>query len=257
MLFEDVDNMACGVERNSKFLVGHTDTVLTVAMKGNIVVTGSYDCTAKAWDASRGVLLKTILNDCSVTAVGVEHSTIIIGGVNGVASLGKLTGEQAVLDFSTASSTDCVHLLGHGSRISSVLIHGSVAVTGSYDRTCRIWHATGGVKRVLSHPRAVTALSMHRNLQLLVTGSSDSTRLWNAESGELLHLLRLPPREGHCWPMADQVISVAVSGEHVALASSSGIVQAPGVLEREDGPLGSHVGLAMRENLLVAGFKAP
>lgn len=34
------------------------------------VVTGSYDCTARAWDASRGVLLKTILNDCSVTAVG-------------------------------------------------------------------------------------------------------------------------------------------------------------------------------------------
>eukprot|EP00434_Breviolum_minutum_P018584 symbB.v1.2.016393.t1/scaffold1247.1/size129121/1 len=139
--------------RTSKFLVGHTDTVLTVAMKGNIVVTGSYDCTAKAWDASRGVLLKTILNDCSVTAVGVEHSTIIIGGVNGVAALGKLTGDQAVLDFSTTSnSPDCVHLLGHSNGISTVLLHGSVAVTGSRDRSCRIWHSTGGVKRVLSHP---------------------------------------------------------------------------------------------------------
>ena len=48
--------------------------------------------------SSPGVLLKTILNDCSVTAVGVEHSTVIIGGVNGVAALGKLTGvlEQMV-----------------------------------------------------------------------------------------------------------------------------------------------------------------
>lgn len=252
-------------EMNSKILAGHSDTVLTVAMKGNIVVTGSYDCTARAWDASRGVLLKTILNDCSVTAVGVEHSTVIIGGVNGVAALGKLTGDQPVLDFSTTSySSDCVHLLGHTSGISCVLIHGAVAVTGSRDRSCRIWHTTGGVKRVLLHPRRVTALSMHRNLQILVTGSADSmTRLWNAESGELMHVLHLP-REGDCWPLADQVVSVAVCGEHVAYSSSSGIVQVWNrrthrsctLTKGEYGPLGSHLSLAMRENLLVAGFKA-
>eukprot|EP00913_Durusdinium_trenchii_P034487 g32263.t1 len=84
---------------SSRLLVGHSDTVLTVAMKGNIVVTGSYDCKAMAWDASRGLLLKTILNDCSVTAVGVEHSTIIIGGSNGVASVGKLTGALGETNF--------------------------------------------------------------------------------------------------------------------------------------------------------------
>ncbi|CAE7201642.1 Btrc [Symbiodinium necroappetens] len=100
----------------TRFLTGHTDTVLTVAMKGNIVLTGSYDCTARAWDASRGVLLKTILFDCSVTAVGIEQSTIILGGSNGMAVLGKITGDRdwvygrycTAVEFCMAQLRDCV-----------------------------------------------------------------------------------------------------------------------------------------------------
>ncbi|CAK9092610.1 unnamed protein product [Durusdinium trenchii] len=258
---------------SSRLLVGHSDTVLTVAMKGNIVVTGSYDCKAMAWDASRGLLLKTILNDCSVTAVGVEHSTIIIGGSNGVASVGKLTGDQPVLDFrpeTDSPSSDAVRLLGHQATISAVLLHGSVAVTGSRDATCRIWHtsgpSSGRPKRVLTgHRRRLTSLSMHRNLQLLVTGSADGTaRLWNAESGDLLHVLTIAePSSGQCWPWSDQVVSLAMAGDYVALGSFAGVVQVWNrrtaktlvLSSGEYGPLGSHLGVAMREGLVVACFK--
>ncbi|CAJ1429541.1 unnamed protein product [Effrenium voratum] len=257
-------------QHKSRLLAGHTDTVLTVAMKGNIVVTGSYDCTAKAWDASRGVLLKTIINDCSVTAVGVEHSTIIIGGSNGRAAVGKLTGDHPVLDFRQGSEggrADCVCLAGHSGGISAVLVHGNVAVTGAGDSTARIWHGSGQVKRVLcGHRRRINALSMHRNLQLLVTGSTDATaRLWNAESGELLHILTVCPAEGACWPSKDPVVSVAMAGEFVAVGSRRGSVQVwnrkSGVLHSlargEYGPLGSQFGLGMRDDgLLVACFKA-
>ncbi|CAE7018380.1 Btrc [Symbiodinium microadriaticum] len=258
----------------TRFLTGHTDTVLTVAMKGNIVLTGSYDCTARAWDASRGVLLKTILFDCSVTAVGIEQSTIILGGSNGMAVLGKITGEQPVLPYGlqAVEKADCVRLVGHCKGISSVLLHGCMAVTGSSDCTARIWNtATGRVKHVLSgHKRRVASVSMHRNLQLLATGSMDGTaRLWNSESGMLLDIISFAtlPASGlfSCFLTSDPVVSLAIAGDFVAMGSGRGAVQVWNrrtkelqvLAKGEYGLLGSSAAVAVQSHgLVVAGFKA-
>jgi len=63
-----------------KQLLGHTDFISCVATNGdNITVTGSYDKTAKVWDAD-GKLLKTLNVDGKVTALAISDDGVIICG---------------------------------------------------------------------------------------------------------------------------------------------------------------------------------
>ncbi|KAG8957437.1 hypothetical protein FRC03_010141 [Tulasnella sp. 419] len=68
-----------------------------------------------------------------------------------------------------------------------------VLITGSYDRTVRVWNMETGqeMRRLLGHTRAVRALQFDECK--LVTGSMDRTlRLWNWRTGECIRTL-----EGH------------------------------------------------------------
>ncbi len=68
-----------------------------------------------------------------------------------------------------------------------------VLISGSYDRTVRVWNAETGqeVLRLLGHTRAVRALQFDECK--LVTGSMDHTlRLWNWRTGQCIRTL-----EGH------------------------------------------------------------
>eukprot|EP00931_Biecheleriopsis_adriatica_P087615 TRINITY_DN62052_c0_g1_i1.p1 TRINITY_DN62052_c0_g1~~TRINITY_DN62052_c0_g1_i1.p1 ORF type:complete len:411 (-),score=69.33 TRINITY_DN62052_c0_g1_i1:70-1302(-) len=245
-----------GAEGRACLLIGHTDTVLAVAMKGNLIVTGSYDNTARIWDATRAVCLKTILHDCPVTAVGVERSTVIIGGGNGATVVGSIMGEGTVVSFvsdvkneavqlfkdlvglpSRCSCKDCIHFAGHAAAVLAVLLQGDIVATASADCTARIWEAsTGKLRHILQgHQRRVNSVALHNNLQLLVTGSADATaRLWNAASGELLQVLPATDAQVEGTSLswlraslcrADPVVAVAIAGDFVATGFAGGRVQ--------------------------------
>jgi F-box/WD-40 domain protein MET30 len=91
-----------------------------------------------------------------------------------------------------------------------------VLITGSYDRTVRIWNLdTGEQVRVLTgHTRAVRALQF--NQMLLFTGSLDGTvRMWNWRKGEVMRVF-----EDHI----DGVTSVNYNGYLLASGSSDNTV---------------------------------
>jgi F-box/WD-40 domain protein MET30 len=94
--------------------------------------------------------------------------------------------------------------------------HYPVLITGSYDRTVRIWNLdTGEVVRVLrGHTRAVRALQFDQ--MVLFTGSADGTvRMWNWRKGECMRVF-----EGH----SDGVLALNYNGYLLASGSNDNTI---------------------------------
>lgn len=108
-----------------------------------------------------------------------------------------------------AGHTDGVMCLQYHTVLTAP--HYPVLITGSYDRTIRIWNLdTGELVRVLKgHLRAVRALQFDQ--MVLFTGSMDGTvRMWNWRKGECMRVF-----EGH----NDGVVSLNYNGYLLASGS--------------------------------------
>ena len=67
-------------------------------------------------------------------------------------------------------------------------------ITGSYDRTCKVWNTLTGEELLTleGHKNVVYAIAFNNPFgDKIVTGSFDKTaKLWSADTGELLHTLK-------------------------------------------------------------------
>lgn len=91
---------------------------------------------------------------------------------------------------------------------------GSKFITGSYDRTCRVWDTASGecLLKLDGHMNVVYAIAFNNPFgDKIITGSFDKTcRLWDANTGECLHVLKGHQKEIVCVafdPQGDTVAS--------------------------------------------------
>jgi WD40 repeat protein len=117
-------------------------------------------------------------------------------------------------DWNTAEQRE---LTGHSADITSLAFgpDGKTAVSGSRDRTLRLWDLASGstIKIFSGHARAVTSVAFSPDGKTIISGSDDRTiRLWDVETGQ--EKLRLV---GHSGP----VTSVALSPDGRSLLSGS------------------------------------
>src|SRR4051812_10614669 len=87
--------------------------------------------------------------------------------------------------------------VGHDDAVWSVAFSpdGRLAVSGSYDRTLRLWTVATGkeVRRFEGHTKAITAVAFSPDGRQILSGSADNAlRLWDRETGK--EVLRF---EGH------------------------------------------------------------
>ena len=121
-----------------------------------------------------------------------------------------------------------IHSLGHTNCVRSVVFStdGCRALSGSYDKTVRLWDLESGkCLRVLEgHADRVLSVSLSTDGRCALSGSDDKTvRLWDLESGKCLRVLKghvdnamsLP--EGH----AASVLSVSFSRDSRRALSGS------------------------------------
>src|SRR5207248_2661802 len=132
-------------------LQGHTGFVKSVAFSpdGTRIVTGSYDNTAKVWDAKMGmtVLDLKLTSPVSGVAISPDGSWIVTGGGEP-----NKPGEAKVWDAKTGAEMDepkgltSGTLSGRSSVAMSVAFSpdGTRIVTGSWDQTARVWDARSG-----------------------------------------------------------------------------------------------------------------
>ena len=105
---------------------------------------------------------------------------------------------------------------------------GTRIVSGSDDKTLRLWDAKSGQPigaPLQGHEDAVSSVAFSPDGTRIVSGSDDKTlRLWDARSGEVLSVLEL---DSSVW-------TVAWHDDSVAAGEEKGVVQVFRVIEPDD-----------------------
>jgi WD40 repeat protein len=190
----------------------HPAGVTSLEFADSRIVTGSYDGIARVWQLSNGRLERTLpKHEGTIWSVAVHGNVVATGG------------EDAIVRVSRLDTGELLHeLRGHQRNVWSLAFSpdGRTLVSGSFDRTVRVWR-DGRLLRTLSgHAQAVVAVAYSRDGKLIASGGDDSTvRLWRAADGALLRTLT----------GSNHVYSVAFSGDSRWLASAG----------RERGALGT------------------
>jgi WD40 repeat protein/serine/threonine protein kinase/tetratricopeptide (TPR) repeat protein len=170
-------------------LYGHTNQVRGVAFSpdGTQLATGSYDKTARVWDAHTGeprLVLKGHTNAVTGVAFSPDGARLATGSSDKTAKIWDVrTGEQLV------------ELKGHTDAVRGVAFSrdGTLLATASYDKTAKVWDARTGESRLVlrGHTAFVDRVAFSPDGTRLITGSYDKTaKVWDARTGALLLELR-------------------------------------------------------------------
>ncbi|KAJ2557605.1 SCF ubiquitin ligase complex subunit cdc4, partial [Coemansia sp. RSA 1933] len=112
-------------------LEGHSDSVRAVAAYGNIVVSGSYDCTIRVWDATTGACLQRLEGHTA------KVYTIVLDSDMHLIMSGSMDGTIRVWDWDTGM---CLRVCrGHLTLVGLLSLKHDTLISGGADTTLRIW----------------------------------------------------------------------------------------------------------------------
>jgi U3 small nucleolar RNA-associated protein 13 len=173
-------------------LEGHSDIVLAVAVRGNLIATGSKDQTIRVWDAS---------DNYSCIAEMVGHT----GPVNAVVLTKRgEDGEENSVRLLSVSEDGCVKvwrcpkkqsktgkkkfiirsIVAHSKAANAIAVSGNDKwlASGSQDRTAKVFSVDDGslVATCSGHKGSIWGVDFSPIEQVLATSSRDGTvKLWN------------------------------------------------------------------------------
>jgi len=149
---------------------------------GKRVVTGSWDKSARIWNAEKGVAELRLegghsqyVNDAAFSPDG---SKVVTAGDDKTA---------CIWDARSGKLLQTLH--GHRDRIGSALFSpdGTRVLTASNDKTARIWNAqTGGLLlELVGHEQAVLHAAFSHDGTRVITGGEDNrAKLWDSRTGK-------------------------------------------------------------------------
>ena len=162
--------------------ITHDNTISSVAFSpnGKWVVSGSWDGTARVWDAVSGQEISRMTHDdlgVYTVAFSPDSKWVASGGDDSTARVWDATNGQEVAHMS------------HGDRVLSVAFSpdGKWVVSGSMDGTARVWDAASGqeISRMTHDDLGVNTVAFNSNGRWVASGGGDSTvRIWDAASGQ-------------------------------------------------------------------------
>ncbi len=171
----------------------HNGMVRCVAFTpdGRILATGGDDRTIVFWDMTkRQVGMTFSLDDTAAHSliISKDAKTLITGSYRKIkVSRIDLNEEVSCIDVQLEYS-----LTGHSHIVSSLALSkdGKILVSGSRDKTIKIWHLERDelLHTLKGHNDGVYSLALSEDEQIIASGSADKTiKLWHLETGELLN----------------------------------------------------------------------
>jgi WD40 repeat protein len=198
-------------QRELLVLRGHEQHVWAAAFSadGARIVSGSWDGTARVWDAASGTEQLVLRGHKGlVWAAGFSpDSARVVSG----------SEDRTVRVWDAASGAEQLVLRGHEEAVDAAAFSpdGARIVSGSGDKTVRVWDAASGAELLVlrGHERAVLAAGFSPDGARIVSGSWDGTvRVWDAASGAQQLVLR-----GH----GDLVMAAGFSPDGARIVSGS------------------------------------
>jgi WD40 repeat protein/serine/threonine protein kinase len=184
---------------------------------GRWIATGSWDTTAKIWDAETGLVQRRLVghegfvNDVVFSPLGDRVATA--------------SDDRTAALWDAATGQELVRLTGHRDRIRSVAFSpdGQRVVTASNDKTARIWDAETGrqLDELTAHDQAVLCAAYSADGRWVITGGEDNQALvWDVTGDQPAVIARL---QGHSAAVTAVAFSpngtraVTVSQDHTAI----------------------------------------
>ncbi len=215
-------------------LQGHLNTIVSLVVAGDSVVTGSLDNTIRVWDAKTGNGLRTIprsIGDAEALAVSKSGDTIATAGMSAtIRQFDTKTGAEVSAPTGSAASLQSLFLTRDNKRLVGV----------SFDGQAFVWEAAGG-KLVrqwdtkLSGDTICTLASDGKSLAVAGTG----LRVWNADTG--VEIVNIHPKPGDpvvamTWSPDSTTIAVGLRSGQIKLANlnvekAGHIFKYPGLLQ--------------------------
>lgn len=184
---------------------------IAITQDGRVVATGSWDGTAKLWDAATGKVLRQLVGGHTGYINSIDFSPdgqwVATASDDGTARLWRV---------SDGEPTPTV-LEGHTGALRSVRFSpdGGRLLTTSSDRTAKLWDAASGeaLQTLTGHRWGVLCGEFSADGARVATGSQDNTaRVWNPSTGEVVTTM-----SGH----TSAVTSVAFSPDAARLLTGS------------------------------------
>ena len=163
-------------------------------------------------DISRGIPINIFLAAKGKKPVITENNTVTATANNNnnsttinTASESNYTNYQLAYDIPTNAS------------IRSVAVSGNYCITGSLDKTIKVWNlATGELKQTFSgHSAAVTSVAIGGD-KIVSSGGDSTIKVWSLATGELERTLT-----GH----SAAVTSVAISGDKIVSGARNSTIK--------------------------------
>ena len=183
---DEVLGQAATLEYPQQRFVGHGGSVMNgaVSTDGKLVLTGSWDSTARLWDARTGKEIRVFTghqDHVMQVAFSPDSRTALTASFDGTARL-----------WDVETGKELGRFTGHSGIVNSVAFSpdGKWIVTGGQDKTIRLWDTEIGneLRRLEGHTASVLNATVSPDGKLILTGSEDGTaRLWNSTSGQQLH----------------------------------------------------------------------
>lgn len=164
---------------------GHFGDVNAVAIKGDLIVTGSEDKTLKVWNRDTGEPPKTLIgHTAAITAVEITDKYIIS------------SSQDSTIKFWNRATGELQNTLkGHTAAVDAIALSkdGTILVSGSGDDTIKVWDLTNKklLKTLNGHTAPVYSVAISDNNQIIVSGSEDKTiKIWDLSSAKSSQTLK-------------------------------------------------------------------
>ncbi len=185
---------------------------------GKLLVSGSYDHTARVWDAGTGKLRHVLPHHGYVYAeqFSSDGRSLVTSSQDGAAYVWDVaSGRRELLLVGATGAQNAAAFSPDGSEIA----------TASADRLGRLYYSQDGrlLAQLAGHRDAVATIGFDPSGRTVVTGSSDgSARLWDAlPQGTLSPIAESRQPVDALWAAGNPV---SVSGRHARILTTSGQV---------------------------------